>query len=165
MRHPVFSTNRIRRQFQSTHPLRGATRLRHVRPEHSIYFNPRTPCGVRPTAAQDVTPSSGFQSTHPLRGATGKTRLYVDVDTISIHAPLAGCDAQVPHVQQGKPISIHAPLAGCDLCDKTHNLYEKKFQSTHPLRGATNVSCKHNTITGISIHAPLAGCDTWLWIL
>ena len=34
-------------QFQSTHPVRGATQLIPMRMMRSLYFNPRTPCGVR----------------------------------------------------------------------------------------------------------------------
>ena len=34
-------------------------------------------------------------------------------------------------------ISIHAPLAGCDLFDANEDYFYIKFQSTHPLRGAT----------------------------
>ena len=34
------------------------------------------------------------------------------------------------------------------------------FQSTHPLRGATNGSVYLKMVVNISIHAPLAGCDT-----
>ena len=33
------------------------------------------------------------------------------------------------------------------------------FQSTHPLRGATNRALRLAAAIGISIHAPLAGCD------
>ena len=79
------------------------------------YFNPRTPCGVRP----------------PRQG------LGVPINTISIHAPRVGCDTylivggrsrfefqsthpvwgatQGPIGPQGpKGISIHAPRVGCD---------------------------------------------------
>ena len=55
--------------FQSTHPVRGATR-------RSPHWRIR----------------SRFQSTHPSRGATRVTvRGYIDLH-ISIHAPLTGCD-------------------------------------------------------------------------
>ena len=37
--------------------------------------------------------------------------------------------------------------------------YVCRFQSTHPLRGATNKPIKNLRFTKISIHAPLAGCD------
>ena len=36
-----------RNTFQSTHPLRGATRSAQPRPSPRRHFNPRTPCGVR----------------------------------------------------------------------------------------------------------------------
>ena len=35
------------------------------------------------------------------------------------------------------------------------------FQSTHPLRGATDPPDGRELIQQISIHAPLAGCDFW----
>ena len=102
--------------------------------------------------------------------------------SISIHAPLAGCDLTPPPPDGGITISIHAPLAGCDAghgrskhrrgdfnprtpCGVRH-LYTscmrwpRIFQSTHPLRGATAGSAARDGPDGeISIHAPLAGCD------
>ena len=126
--------------FQSTHPLRGATIVprsgtgrmdisihaplagcdvgQHGTAAASLYFNPRTPCGVRLGGRFSLagnhldfnprTPcgvrldlqkrwllSVRFQSTHPLRGATHK-REYISYGMrISIHAPLAGCDARL----------------------------------------------------------------------
>ena len=78
-------------------------------------FNPRTPCGVRLM----------FLSS------------YAKDDSISIHAPLAGCD--------------DANNTGC--------IWPKLFQSTHPLRGATVLVGVGLLVGRISIHAPLAGCD------
>ena len=43
--------------FQSTHPLRGATLSPSPRAYGGLYFNPRTPCGVRPMQ-QAVSPPS-----------------------------------------------------------------------------------------------------------
>ena len=102
-----------------------------------------------------------FLSPRPLRGATAEWRDLDTVATISIHAPLAGCDRAgappgsnrtdfnprtpcgVRHFWSivrsiSLTISIHAPLAGCDV-RRTLCLYLKDspFQSTHPLRGAT----------------------------
>ena len=56
-------------EFQSTHPVRGATSL-----------------PVRSRAALL------FQSTHPVRGATGQHRTQSLARYISIHAPREGCD-------------------------------------------------------------------------
>ena len=56
-------------------------------------------------------------------------------------------------------ISIHAPLAGCDLLRIVNRCFSVSFQSTHPLRGATNINLEFPQMGKISIHAPLAGCD------
>ena len=82
------------REFQSTHPLRGATQRDAARMDRIFHFNPRTPCGVRLPRLRKIQSTSRFQSTHPLRGAT--YRAYRDcylAAPISIHAPLAGCDS------------------------------------------------------------------------
>ena len=115
MRLGQLSTSSPRSEFQSTHPVRGATQThRRVYP-HRPYFNPRTPCGVRHAAFANL-------------GA---------VFLISIHAPRTGCDyrslcfcALLPYFNPRTPcgvrrrigitqricpiISIHAPRAGCD---------------------------------------------------
>ena len=105
----------FRAQFQSTHPIRGATwenvpgalssnisiHAPHTGcdfaavlfPAVSANFNPRTPYGVR------------------LYGAV----VYTPEHLISIHAPHTGCDGSVP-------IGFSGPC---------------QFQSTHPIRGAT----------------------------
>ena len=82
----------------------------------NINFNPRAPCGARLEHKQaEQQAQQQFQSTRPLRGAT----LDAEVEKnrkfeISIHAPLAGRDAQVVGGDGAKAISIHAPLAGRD---------------------------------------------------
>ena len=141
-------------------PLAGCDRCPWVTAYRLHYFNPRTPCGVRQVKLKISTYASKFQSTHPLRGATRANQTKIPALTISIHAPLAGCDASVlrrrakglnfnPRTPCGvrpvyifaehyvNKISIHAPLAGCDLIEDIH------FPS----------------LLFISIHAPLAGCD------
>ena len=145
-------------RFQSTHPLRGATSRKEL-----------------------VCSFIGFQSTHPLRGATLRREVAGNRQRISIHAPLAGCDACKPEgirfcskFQSTHPLrgatgrfweyaelyrfqSTH-PLRGATR--RTIELWHwKKFQSTHPLRGATRSEARDAEIQCISIHAPLAGCD------
>ena len=79
-------------QFQSTHPVRGATRRYQYRAGRKIYFNPRTPCGVRPLLPWIIDVGLTFQSTHPVRGATAAYGGVSRLEYISIHAPRAGCD-------------------------------------------------------------------------
>ena len=125
--------------FQSTRPLRGATTNRfplcyyYIISIHAplagrdaagaylIYFrndnfNPRAPCGARPTSSRSCNASSTFQSTRPLRGATASTRSTL---ALSSHFnPRAPCGARHKSYQTyqfSAYISIHAPLAGRDL--------------------------------------------------
>ena len=166
--------------FQSTHPLRGAT-LAPVYTGRTSRFQSTHPLRGATSSSCPASISALFQSTHPLRGATLRRAAPRLAGQISIHAPLAGCD-EIPctgRLEQG--ISIHAPLAGCDLpffppvrrstdfnprtpcgvrppCARRSPAPER-FQSTHPLRGATCPSSCTPGAGAISIHAPLAGCD------
>ena len=104
----------------------------------------------------------GFQSTHPLRDATNPLGVESFFVSISIHAPLTGCDADDATHRLVTDISIHAPLTGCDQ-QQILFIYAKAdfnprtpygmrhgatgafphtgtFQSTHPLRDATAIS-------------------------
>ena len=56
--------------FQSTHPGWGATRFAPTDKARNIYFNPRTPGGVRPAPGKPKYREIRFQSTHPGWGAT-----------------------------------------------------------------------------------------------
>ena len=56
-------------------------------------FNPRTPHGVRPSTVRQTIAGLVFQSTHPSRGATTAVRQVGKCPTVSIHAPLTGCDS------------------------------------------------------------------------
>ena len=80
-----------------------------------------------------------------------------------------------------KEISIHAPRVGCDMPSERYKIKSNKFQSTHPVWGATCRRCARTArnlfqsthpvwgatwapISGyewgyISIHAPRVGCD------
>ena len=125
--------------FQSTHPLRGATRHgESLRQRHGISIHA------------------------PLAGCDGRRRLPGNCwIIISIHAPLAGCDSALRSPARRAAISIHAPLAGCDRA-WLDGQATYRFQSTHPLRGATRSARRVCLPHNISIHAPLAGCDSWM---
>ena len=79
-------------QFQSTHPVRGAThriRVGFLVLGISIHA-PREGCDLR--VDEGIHPPERFQSTHPVRGAT-VLRFFLFVQwSISIHAPREGCD-------------------------------------------------------------------------
>ena len=103
-----------KKQFQSTLPLRGATRIKIVEFYHIIISIHAPLTGSDLTAPGWRGGSSTFQSTLPLRGAT-KATLTLAVDTvISIHAPLTGSDWRYTPIFHHPAISIHAPLTGSD---------------------------------------------------
>ena len=72
-------------------------------------------CGARPSCSRVIMSCHIFQSTHPLWGATFCYMDFIFRSTISIHAPLVGCDQSVTE----------------------SGISAQQFQSTHPLRGAT----------------------------
>ena len=145
--------------FQSTLPLRGATKTDQSSTGCAYNFNPRSPYGERPP--------SGYRSTLCYR--------------ISIHAPLTGSDRKNYCILQVGGISIHAPLTGSDIQlgsgpgssyyfnprspygERLNPLDGKgcknEFQSTLPLRGATGHCLGGCFRLLISIHAPLTGSD------
>ena len=102
-------------------------------------FNPRTPCGVRPT---------------PLRAGYW-------AHCISIHAPRVGCDSGFSRVvHRAPPISIHAPRVGCDVTNVYTTVDKKYFNPRTPcgVRPIDVQKCVY--CIQISIHAPRVGCDT-----
>ena len=126
-----------RQAFQSTPPLRGATAHHHSTRRIAADFNPRTPCGVRPVVLGSPDQNAIFQSTHPLRGAT--LMMYWCCAAHPHFNPRTPCGVRpdLAHDdQRWGIISIHAPLAGCDI--------RELMRQEHVI---------------ISIHAPLAGCD------
>ena len=156
-------------QFQSTHPMRGATATAQAMPSF-------------PTI---------FQSTHPMRGATPKRHGSTGRTDISIHAPHAGCDGK--RAAKSTPAeqfqSTH-PMRGATNANGSHPLLNFYFNPRTPCgvrrhcsvdrrAGAGNFNprtpCGVRRMSGgaawlyppISIHAPHAGCDAPLlddWI-
>ena len=101
--------------FQSTLPVRGATRTGCCSRYHRRDFNPRSPCGER----------------------QNRTHVLPPLVAISIHAPRAGSDGRYVAVDRIGSISIHAPRAGSDYPCFFSITSAAGFQSTLPVRGAT----------------------------
>ena len=123
-------------------------------------FNPRAPCGARPVAVAIGVLIYKFQSTRPVRGATATVRLGQTSFPISIHAPRAGRD--FPAAADFAAVSNFNPRAPCGARRQVHlcvRLPLKGFQSTRPVRGATQAAVAQAVEEYISIHAPRAGRD------
>ena len=176
--------SRIFLSFQPTRPLRGATLLTLIRFASLLYFNPRAPCGARPTRHPLIFNLITFQPTRPLRGATGLTGLRYGSLVFQPTRPLRGATKHELERRLSNNISTHAPLAGRDVDDATvagvNSDFNPRapcgarlsmslkgdcriiFQPTRPLRGATSMTLPLLVLILISTHAPLAGRDRML---
>ena len=147
-------------KFQSTHPVWGATSRSCPLPPPLSNFNPRTPCGVRPS-------HSPLSFPHRL---------------ISIHAPRVGCDSihdtilgifrdfnprtpcgvrlRLGCVDRLHPlISIHAPRVGCDPISTKSSMAALHFNPRTPCGVRRSWRSRPSQSWTISIHAPRVGCD------
>ena len=109
----VGMSDRRTRQFQSTHPVRGAN-------ANTYDYNMWTP----------------FQSTHPVRGATRLDITRRRGQRISIHAPREGCDNTHSSALYNLPFQSTHPVRGA-IVAVADRCRVAEFQSTHPVRGAT----------------------------
>ena len=101
--------------FQSTHPMRGATKHfgDNARPFCISIHAPHAGCDYTPPFLLFL--KGIFQSTHPMRGATAKNRLSGRSNRN--FNPRTPCGVRPAHLIQlplRRFISIHAPHAGCD---------------------------------------------------
>ena len=158
-RHHVADRIRPAVEFQSTRPVRGATRQRRLRKLRVE-----------------------FQSTRPVRGATPHDPRVQRVLHVSIHAPRAGRDESRHSNFHLHNVSIHAPRAGRDSdslinrpaalsfnprapCGARHGSYGLRpyvcmFQSTRPVRGATIDGHRRIIPTPFQSTRPVRGATT-----
>ena len=125
-------------RFQSTRPIRGATRRDRRRHHQAGDFNPRAPYGARLKLAPGVKLNLGFQSTRPIRGATVRR---ISCGSLRRHFnPRAPYGARLTPPYRNlsnRRISIHAPHTGRDGVWVGLVSRVISFQSTRPIRGAT----------------------------
>ena len=167
--------------FQPTRPLRGATdifgkvRANLLISTHAplagrddrgiaffdvnIDFNPRAPCGARPSVRVFNALRLDFNPRAPCGARRAGAASPYHVHVISTHAPLAGRDIIDRLFADLRFISTHAPLAGRDSVLSVKPPHELLFQPTRPLRGATEINDRQTFGHWISTHAPLAGRD------
>ena len=159
MRHKKRSPTVITVRFQSTHPLRDATWHMCNNNWIFLYFNPRTPYGMRPKKTHNPRWSGYFNPRTPY----GMRRNWVggSCDSWWHFNPrtpygmrLCSCQPQILHILFQ---STH-PLRDATKVNRLQ-LSISLFQSTHPLRDATLHRHGCNRPADISIHAPLTGCD------
>ena len=129
-----------REVFQSTPPMRVATRICGLARTCPFHFNPRHPCGWRLYVDSMDSVRTTFQSTPPMRVATPPMQSHAASVIFQSTPPMrVATDNQTP-------------LNPCDV-----------FQSTPPMRVATLVPTSLRPLLRISIHATHAGGDWTYW--
>ena len=144
-----------REGFQSTHPMRDATRRRNkhgsdrtisIHASHAgcDIFRSNVSCFIcrfqSTHPMRDATDKivyfimheDKFQSTHPMRDATTLCQRPARLSSISIHASHAGCDAVAAQDDIDNLISIHASHAGCDEGNTSGGKVDKNFNPRIP---------------------------------
>ena len=127
----------LRREFQFTHPGKGATSSVDECLAYSHRFNSRTLGRVRLTG---VVPSElfGTVSIHaPWEGCDSIRSGTPYVGDVSIHAPWEGCDGQWTHDHQSGRSFNSRTLGRVRLTLDVPSLNYLQFQFTHPGKGAT----------------------------
>ena len=147
-------------EFQSAHPVRGATITPSMFTLVSAYFKPRAPCGARQTRIEFASDNIKFQTTRPVWGATTITVAGAVVyDKFQSTRPVWG--ATCVTCWRTTAVTYFNPRAPCGARHRQPRQPEQhgEFQSTRPVWGATTRRMSDGTETDISIHAPRVGRD------
>ena len=86
----ITTHRRTRHGFQLTLPVWGATRLLDDIDLQQTYFNSRSPCGERRSAASTYPSEARFQLTLPVWGATGKCPIAARAARFQLTLPVWG---------------------------------------------------------------------------
>ena len=180
------TTNTLIVQFQSTHPVRGATTswaLTWLRTVISIHA-PREGCDLYYSYVDKWF--HVFQSTHPVRGATRSSSVNPSWHLFQSTHPVRGATCTVePQYKFSFLFQSTHPVRGATSCAIPSGMESDSnprtprgvrlardaktgelsiFQSTHPARGATCGGSSRYVEHVISIHAPREGCDAGRWL-
>ena len=101
------------------------------------YFNPRSPCGLRPDSKKPCTGQKNFNPRSPCGLRLIFYHISAAGDRFQSTQPMrAATDTLTARLGQIK-ISIHAAHAGCDYLPINSDACPLLFQSTQPMRAAT----------------------------
>ena len=125
--------------FISIHvPLAGHDRNSCLAPRPANNFNPRAPCGARPSGGGDSRRQIVFQSTCPLRGTTQLVEYWLLQSAFQSTCPLRGTTRSASRRRMPRsPFQSTCPLRGTTPKCSRRAMIARLFQSTCPLRGTT----------------------------
>ena len=125
-------------------------------------FNPRSPCGERRTTTPHGTKHERFQPTLPLRGATMSSCAAYTVDfEFQPTLPLRGatpCPLTLPYTSNVFQPTL--PLRGATCAARDFSTHEASFNPRSPCGERPRLGAVGGRPLGVSTHAPLAGSDT-----
>ena len=122
-------------------------------------FNPRPPCGERPSRQPRGSRRRNFNPRPPCGERLNFSKGKVNSKCISIHAPHAGSDRIRILRLRCRPYFNPRPPCGERPTIGSRRATFASFQSTPPMRGATKYWPVAMIALFISIHAPHAGSD------
>ena len=141
-------------------PLAGSDGRRRTSGRGRSYFNPHSPCGERPSKAENRKEAKAFQSTLPLRGATDFLRATGFVDEFQSTLPLRGATKPWSRVRLTTRFQSTLPLRGATWPLMYQLPSCMSFQSTLPLRGATSVGIEWSDLDLFQSTLPLRGATS-----
>ena len=144
--------------FQSTHPVWGATPKNVDRPRYSTIsiHAPRMGCDVQSTALFSGSPHFNPRTPYGVRLA--RVRVMEDIYHFNPRTPYGVRPLCSYHPNLCSHFNPRTPY-GVRRLSWIMVRFDKKFQSTHPVWGATRSATRSKSSTSISIHAPRMGCD------
>ena len=148
-------------------------------------FNPRAPCGARPGSPPGSHRDTAVSIHAPRAGRDPTPARLSHARGVSIHAPRAGRDTSTASTWSGpRSFNPRAPCGarpapddvptlttrgfnprapcGARLKQISTELDRTPFQSTRPVRGATQERQRPQVQPAVSIHAPRAGRDLFV---
>ena len=159
----ILTTESEKKEFQFTHPGKGATTTLTICNSLICCFNSRTLGRVRRIREVLAIPDILFQFTHPGKGATASASAKFFSTWVSIHAPWEGCDLLVADKSNTFFRFNSRTLGRVRRSAPYQILLSVRFQFTHPGKGATVWCCRSADRYLVSIHAPWEGCDPSPW--
>ena len=123
------------------------------------HFNPRPPCGGRPSRIPYSVKDLTFQSTAPVWGPTSLVDMAVKDTVISIHGPRVGADRPGQHhAHRRRHFNPRPPCGGRPAAPPGDQRI--RVISIHGPRVGADIPLKHGSGRClISIHGPRVGAD------
>ena len=135
------------------------TRYTFRRDATSVDFNPRSPCGERPSPCAWTLAGTRFNPRPPCGERLGGMREECEAQGFNPRPPMWGTTGTAFQLLTHDAVSTHASHVGSDKRIKWGGWDQNRFQPTLPVWGATGRSWTGKPVEVVSTHAPRVGSD------